>query len=337
MKNNKPLLISILVILLLAATIAAFLWGTVGVSFTTAAKVVLNHAGFSFPIADAKIDFILWEVRLPRVIMTILVGAMLSLAGLIFQGILRNALADPFILGISGGAAVGAGLAFVLGISLGFFGTPLFAFVGALIATAIVYSVSTVDGKRSPETLILAGVAIGSLAAAILALMILVSGKLQPIYFWILGSFSGVSWNEVMIVLPYALIGFILAMLFVKDLNAMLLGDETAVSLGIEVERSRTILLVVGSLLAAAAVSLVGIIGFVGLIVPHILRLIFGTNHRVLVPLSIIGGALLLVVSDLISRMVVSPTELPIGIITAFIGAPFFIYLLRRRRKRDIL
>ena len=333
MKTHKYWII-LIIILLAAAVLAAYFIGAVNVSVLDSTKVFLNHFGAQYTLADPRADFIIWEIRLPRIVLTLLVGAMLALSGLIFQGILRNALADPFIMGVSGGGAIGAAVAFTLGWVTGL---PLAAFAGALLATAIVYSVSTVDGRRSPETLILAGVAVGSLAAALLALIILVSGKLQPIYFWILGSFSAVSWREVIVIAPYAILGCFLSFFFIKDLNALLLGDEIAASLGIVVGRSRTILLVIGSLLAAAAVALVGVIGFVGLLVPHILRLIFGTNHRRLVPLSIISGALLLVVADLIARTVMVPTEIPIGIITALLGAPFFIYLLRRKRRKDIL
>jgi iron complex transport system permease protein len=196
----------------------------------------------------------------------------------------------------------------------------------------VVYKLSQVAGKSAPETLILAGVALSAFASAILSLIIILTGNLQTIYFWLLGSLSSASWSNVLTVIPYALVGLGVAYFFSKELNALLLGEEMAVTLGVEVEKTRTILITAASLMTAAAVSVAGLIGFVGLIIPHWIRLLIGPNHRMLIPVSALSGMLLMVLADTLSRTILSPLEIPIGIIMALVGAPFFLYLLRRRR-----
>lgn len=278
---------------------------------------------------------ILWQIRLPRVILAALIGLLLAISGVILQGILRNPLADPFILGISAGSALGAAAAMALGLQFVFLGmspVPLFAFIFSLAAVLVVYKLSQVAGKTSPETLILSGVALSAFCSAILSLIIIVTGNLQAIYFWLLGSLSSANWVNVITVIPYALAGTLIAYFFSKELNALLLGEEMAKTLGVEVENARLILIGAASLMTAAAVSVSGLIGFVGLIIPHWIRLIVGPNHRLLVPISALSGMLLMVIADTISRTVLSPVEIPIGIVMALLGAPFFLYLLRRRR-----
>ena len=278
---------------------------------------------------------ILWQIRLPRVILAALIGLLLAISGVILQGILRNPLADPYILGISAGSALGAAAAMALGLQFVFLGmspVPLLAFIFSLAAVLVVYKLSQVAGKTSPETLILSGVALSAFCSAILSLIIIVSGNLQAIYFWLLGSLSSANWANVITVIPYALIGTSVAYFFSKELNALLLGEEMAKTLGIEVENARLILIGAASLMTAAAVSVSGLIGFVGLIIPHWIRLIVGPNHRLLVPLSALSGMILMVIADTVSRTVISPVEIPIGIVMALLGAPFFLYLLRRRR-----
>ncbi|MFA5840236.1 MAG: iron ABC transporter permease [Candidatus Margulisiibacteriota bacterium] len=278
---------------------------------------------------------ILWQIRLPRVILAALIGILLSISGVILQGVLRNPLADPYILGISAGGAVGAAISIAIGAQFVVFGmssVPVSAFIFALIAVFIVYKLSQVAGRAAPETLILAGVALSAFASAILALIIIVSGNLQTIYFWLLGSLSSASWSNVITAVPYVLIGAGFAYFFSKELNALLLGEEMAITLGVDVEKTRLMLVGVSSLMTAAAVSVSGLIGFVGLIVPHFIRLIVGPNHKLLVPYSALSGALLMVIADAISRTVLSPIEVPIGVVMALVGAPFFLYLLRRRR-----
>jgi len=278
---------------------------------------------------------ILWQIRLPRVVLAAFIGLLLSISGVILQGILRNPLADPYILGISAGGAVGAAISIALGaqfVVLGMSSIPATAFIFALIAVVIVYKLSQVAGRTTTETLILSGVALSAFCAAILSLIIIITGNLQSIYFWLLGSLSSASWGNVVTVLPYAIIGLGIAYYFSKELNALLLGEEMAFTLGVDVENTRLVMIGVASLMTAAAVSVSGLIGFVGLIVPHWIRIIIGPNHRLLIPVSALSGMLLMVVADTISRTILSPLEIPIGIIMALVGAPFFLYLLRRRR-----
>jgi len=277
---------------------------------------------------------ILWQIRLPRVILAALVGLLLSTSGVILQGVLRNPLADPYILGISAGGALGAAISIASGASFVFWGMssiPLMAFVFSLIAVFVVYKLARVGGKTTPETLVLAGVALSAFSSAILSLIIIVRGNLQSIYFWLLGSLSSASWGNVLTVIPYALVGLAIAYFYSKELNALLLGEELAKSMGVNVEKSRLVLIGAASLMAAAAVSVSGLIGFVGLIVPHWIRLVIGPNHRFLIPVSALSGMLLMVVGDTLARTVLSPVEIPIGIVMALLGAPFFLYLLRKR------
>lgn len=285
--------------------------------------------------ADLWHSEIFWQIRLPRVLLAALIGLMLSVSGVILQGVLRNQLADPYILGISAGGALGAALSIALGaqfIVYGISSLPATAFLFSLVAVFIVYRLAQVASKTTPETLILAGVALSAFCSAILALVIIISGNLQTVYFWLLGSLSYASWSNVLTVLPYALIGMGMAYFFSKELNALLLGEEMAQTLGIDVENTRFILVGAASIMTAAAVSVSGLIGFVGLIVPHWIRLIIGPNHRNLLPVVALSGMLLMVIADTLARTLLSPLEIPVGIIMALLGAPFFLYLLRRRR-----
>lgn len=287
------------------------------------------------PLEDFSSSPIIMDIRLPRILLSAIVGMLLATSGVILQGILRNPLADPYILGVSAGAGVGAAAAITLGFSFIFLGMSpiqLLAFIFALIAVLIVYRLSQVSERTSPETLILAGVAVSAFASAVLALLIILSGQLQSIYFWLLGSFSSATWNDIYALLPYLVVGVIIAYYWSKDLNALLLGDEMAQSLGVEVDRLRLFMIITATLMTAAAVSVSGLIGFVGLIVPHFVRLISGPNHRLLVPFSALGGAVLMVLADTIARTALSPSEIPVGVVMALLGAPFFLYLLRRRR-----
>lgn len=288
-------------------------------------------------ISPAKLwgSEILWQIRFPRVVLAALVGLLLSVAGVILQGILRNPLADPYILGISAGGAVGAAISIALGaqfVILGISSVPATAFIFSLIAVFIVYKLSQVAGRAAPETLILAGVALSAFCSAILSLIIIMTGSLQSIYFWLLGSLSSATWGNVLTVIPYAVVGAGIGYFYSKELNALLLGEEMASTLGVDVENTRLILIGAASLMTAAAVSVSGLIGFVGLIIPHWIRLIIGPNHKLLIPVSALSGMLLMVMADTISRTILSPMEIPIGVIMALVGAPFFLYLLRRRR-----
>jgi iron complex transport system permease protein len=262
------------------------------------------------------------------------VGAGLSVAGATFQALLRNPLADPYILGVSSGAAVGAIIAILLGLGTFSIGLPLASFLGALLTILVVFYFGRQDGKIHPNTLLLAGVIIGSFLSALIMFFISVSQKeeLHTIIFWLMGDFSFSNPRAILIIFPYILLGFFLLYLRSRHLNLILSGEENAVQLGVDVERLKLVSYLAASLITAASVSVCGLIGFVGLIIPHSVRLIFGPDHRLLIPASAFIGASFLIASDTFARTLLAPTELPVGVITAAFGGPFFIYLLRTRR-----
>ena len=310
-KFNAVIFLSLL--FLLAAIITACVFGTVSVN----------------PFDGSSVSsFIIWQIRIPRVFLAAIVGAMLSVSGVVLQGVLLNPLSDPFILGVSAGGGLGAAIAMVF--NLPFFFVPLFAFIGAAASVLIVYQISKISGHVKPQTLILAGVAVSSFIGAFLTMIVFSSDKLRSIYFWTLGSFAFADWSYVKIAFICLLAGYAASVIFSKQLNAMQLGEYEAMSLGVDIKMIRILLLTTASLLAGVSVALCGMIGFVGLIVPHISRLIVGRNNSFVIPVSSILGAALLVTADLISRTIFIPSEVPVGIITAMLGAPFFIYLLRK-------
>jgi iron complex transport system permease protein len=282
---------------------------------------------------------IILSLRLPRAILAGLVGAGLSVSGATFQALLRNPLADPYILGVSSGAAVGAILAILLGLGTFSFGLPLISFLGALLTVLVVFYFGRQDGKIHPNTLLLAGVIIGSFLSALIMFFISVSQKeeLHTIIFWLMGDFSFSNARAILIIFPYILLGFFLLYRRSRQLNLILSGEENAVQLGVDVERLKLVSYLSASLITAASVSVCGLIGFVGLIIPHAVRLIFGPDHRLLIPASALVGASFLVASDTVARTLLAPTELPVGVITAAFGGPFFIYLLRTRKMIRIL
>ena len=326
--------IALVVVVVLAVSV-----GSVHIPFMTTIRILLSK----LPLVDISqtwqinISTIILEIRLPRVILAGLVGAALATAGATYQGLFRNPLADPYLIGVAQGASLGAVIGFLLPVtwhSLRFSIIPLLAFTGALVATAVVYTLARV-GKTVPvTTLILAGVALGSLLGSIVSYLIISSGeKMHGIIFWLMGSFSLSQWSEISIVLPYVAVGTAVIIVFARMLNVMQLDEEQAQQLGINVERLKLILLAAATLITAASVSFVGTIGFVGIITPHAVRLIWGADHRFLLPLSVLSGAIFMILADLVARTVLAPTEIPIGVITAICGAPFFLYLLRRRKK----
>ncbi|GEL78604.1 FecCD family ABC transporter permease [Tenuibacillus multivorans] len=282
-------------------------------------------------------ETIVWDIRMPRVLLGALVGAALALAGAIYQGVLRNPLADPFILGVSSGASFGASLVMVFGwqlMLLGRFTLPAVAFVSGFVSLLIVYFLSRVNHKVRLETIILAGVVVQSFVGACLSLVLSLSNEqLQTIVFWMMGSLALTDWSYNQIIFPIILMVGVLSLFFVKELNMLGLGEEVAHHSGVSVQRTRFVLLVLASIITGAAVSVSGAIGFVGLVVPHIIRLLFGADYRVILPLSIVGGAIFLVGADAFSRTILAPREIPLGVITAFLGAPFFGYLLRRAKR----
>ena len=283
---------------------------------------------FDFEVASST-ELIVQGIRLPRIILGAIVGFALALAGTVMQGFFRNPMADPSIIGVSSGAAVGAVAFIVLPLSIPF-GRTGFAFMGALVAAFVVYAIAT-DGGRTPvATLLLAGIAVQTFLGAVISFLLLHAGdNLETAVYWLMGHLHDSTWSRVGASLPIVLAFFVVLLAYARDLNVLLLGEEDAHTLGIEVERTKRILLATSSIVTAAAVSVAGVIGFVGLIVPHMMRLVVGPDHRILLPTSALAGAVFLVATDTVARS--GPAEIPVGIITAAIGAPFFLYLLRKR------
>jgi len=285
----------------------------------------------SWTVAD---EIIVLQIRLPRIILGVLVGAALSVAGVTMQGLFKNPMADPYIIGISSGAALGATLAMVWLAHVSMYIIPLMAFIFAVGAIFLVYNIARVGGRLPVGTLLLAGIAVSLFLSAITSFMMYLSGeKLHGIVFWLMGGLWASSWDHVWMVLPWICIGMLVIYVFARDMNVMLLGEEQAQHLGVEVEALKKIMMVSTSLIAAAAVSVSGIIGFVGLIIPHAVRILVGPDHRILLPSSALVGGIFLVWADTFARTIIAPTEMPVGIITALFGAPFFIYLLRKRKR----
>jgi iron complex transport system permease protein len=331
-------IVGLLAVLVVAAALATTV-GSVKIPLLTTCQVLVSKLPLVHitPVWPSGIETIILEIRLPRVILAGLVGAALATAGATYQGLFRNPLADPYLIGVAQGASLGAVIGFLLPATLHVLGlgiVPLFAFAGALVSTAIVYGLSRVGKTLPVTTLILAGVALGALLGAIVSYLIISSGEnIHGIVFWLMGSFSLTQWADVKLVLPYVVIGIGVILLYARPLNVMQLDEEQSQQLGINVERLKLVLLAAATLITAAAVSFVGIIGFIGIIIPHAVRLIWGADYRFLLPLSVLTGAIFLILADLIARTVQAPAEIPIGVITALCGAPFFLYLLRRRRK----
>lgn len=289
--------------------------------------------------ADAIATNIVWKIRMPRVVLAGLVGASLAIAGAAFQSLLKNPLADPYTLGVSSGASVGAVATLFFGISipfLGLFTLPVFSMVGALVTMLLVISFAKlVDRGMKMETIILTGIIFSSFLGSVISLMIALTGEeLRQIIGWLLGSVSMRGWSFVQMALPFVIIGTFLLWINRRELNAMLFGEERAKHLGVDVKKRKMMILIGGSMLTGTAVSVSGTIGFVGLVVPHMTRLLFGSDNRHVLPLSFINGASLLIICDLVSRTIISPTELPIGVITAFIGAPVFAFIFFKQRKK---
>ena len=331
----------LLAVLLGAAVVAAIGVGSTGIGWgavvrVLAARVLPDGWVDLGGVSDAE-QAIVWLIRTPRVLVAALAGGALGVAGTQMQGLFRNPLAEPSVIGISQGAAVGAVITFVSGLAAAsVFWLPLFAFAGALAALAAVYTVATRAGRTPPATLLLAGIALGALATAISSLLISLSvvnwQVASEIVFWMMGGLENRTWTHVWMCLPPLALGALGARWYARDLDLLLLGEETAASLGVDVERVRRTILTTAAMLTGAAVAVSGVIGFVGLIVPHMLRLVLGPSHRVLLPAAMLGGAAFLVACDLLARTIHPPAEIRLGIVTAVFGAPFFLYLLRRQR-----
>lgn len=326
--NKTGIAYAVSICVLIAAVIAGVTIGTVSIPVST----LWNRQ------ADPALSNILWNIRMPRVVLAGLVGASLAIAGAAFQGLLKNPLADPYTLGVSSGASVGAVITLFFGISipyLGIFTLPVFSMAGAFITMlAVIGFAKLVDRSMKMETIILTGIIFSSFLGSIVSLMIALTGEeLRQIIGWILGSVSMRGWDYVNMALPFILVGTLLLWLNRRELNALIFGEERAKHLGVNVKNRKMMILAGGSILTGAAVAVSGTIGFIGLVVPHMIRLVSGADHRQLLPLSFINGASLLVLCDLLSRTIISPTELPIGVITAFLGAPVFAFIFFKQRR----
>ena len=284
---------------------------------------------------DENSIYIIKNIRLPRVIMSLLCGAGLAVCGSAYQSIFQNPLSDPYILGVSSGASLGAAVAIVLGLEAFFFGIGGFAFLFALATVWIIIKIASVGNRLHTTTLLLAGISINFLIAALIAiLMVLNSENMDKIIFWTIGSMSATKFSDLWIVFVFVLIGIVVIRIYARELNSILTGNESARSLGVNVERTKKIILLFSTLMIGIIVAKSGVIGFVGLIVPHIVRILVGSDNRRIIPFSIFGGMIFMLLADILSRVLIAPSELPVGSITALIGSPFFIYLLYNAKKQ---
>ncbi len=341
-RNNYKTIIFVLTLVLLFSIGFFATIGTANVSIMDTFKII----GSRIPIINRYIDTseisdsyktIILSIRLPRVLLGVLVGASLSTAGTAFQGMLKNPMADPYVIGISSGAALGATISIVFNLNFNILGIStisIVAFLGALIAVFVVYNIAKVKNKVPVTTLLLAGIAVGQFLTAIMSfLMVIYSKDMNKIVYWTLGSLAGKGWNPLIKVSLPTILSIIMMNIFARDLNIMLTGEESAHSLGVEVEKTKVYILILGAFMTSMMVSVTGIIGFVGLIIPHIVRMIVGPDHKILLPSSALIGGIFMIFTDTIARTIISPVEIPVGIITALFGGPFFIYLLRKKKR----
>lgn len=316
--------------------------GTANVNVLDTFKIITSK----LPIIGRRIDMsnipdsyraIIWNIRLPRVLLGILVGASLSIAGAAFQGMFKNPMADPYVIGISSGAALGAAIAIILKINIDFFNISaisIFSFLGALSSVIVVYNMAKIKNKVSVTTLLLAGVAVGQFLTAVMSfLMVIYDKDMTKIIYWTMGSLAGKGWEPIIKISLPLIIAITVINFFARDLNILLMGEESAQSLGVDVDKTKIYILVLCTFITSIVVSVSGIIGFVGLIIPHIIRLLLGPDHRILLPASALLGGIFMIFADTIARTLISPVEIPVGIITALFGGPFFIYLLKSKKK----
>ena len=326
------LVIGLLLIILVSASV-----GSSSISILDSLKVIIYKIPKMNKIIDASeindIHYrIVYQIRLPRILLSGLVGGGLAVVGCAFQGLFRNPLADPHILGVSSGAALGATIAMLSGLSLNVAGlglVGLFAFIGALLTVILVYVVAGVGKNSSISNVLLTGTAVSTLLSSIVSLLMTFNREqLEKVYMWTLGSFSGASWSKILFLLIFVLVCCTSLIFYGKELNVILTGEDAALTLGINLKKVKRHIILWASLLVAACVSVSGIIGFVGLIIPHCIRLISGPNHKRLLPYSIFAGAIFMILCDTIARTIAAPSEIPVGVVTAIFGAPYFIFLL---------
>ena len=341
--DRRPFARLVIAVLIVALGCSAMLSMAWGASDASVFAVLLDWLpGAADGALSDRDRIIIYDIRLPRTVMGIMIGASLAVAGAVLQGLFRNPLADPGIIGVSAGAALGAVSVIVLGgtvlapvtYSLGIFALPVAAFAGGLAATLLLYRVATRQGRTSVATMLLAGIALGALAAAFTGLLVFVSDdrQLRDLTFWSLGSLAGATWTKIGAAGPIIAAALAAAPFLARGLNGFALGEATANHLGIPVQRFKYVAILAATAATGASVAVSGGIAFVGIVVPHLLRLLIGPDHRYLLPASAMLGAIMLLLADAVSRTIVAPAELPIGIVTAAVGAPFFLWILLRKR-----
>lgn len=335
-RERGPYLIAGLIVALVVAAVAGAAFGAFAISPGEIVGAILRRVGLSSaPAPDQLADDVFWQIRMPRVVLGIVVGASLGCAGAAMQGAFANPLAEPGIVGVSSGAVLGAVTQIVLGFApLGQWTLPAAAFSGGLVTLLVVYASARSEGRTEVITLVLSGVALNALLGAVIGLLTYVSDdeELRSITFWTLGSLAQATWPKVAAVTPLAIIGLAIGFISAAKLDLLALGDRPARHLGLAVERFRFMILVVVAVLTASAVAVSGIVLFVGLVIPHLVRMIAGPSHRYLLPASALGGALVVVLADLAARTIAAPQELPLGVLTSLVGSPFFFWQLRRTR-----
>lgn len=339
-KSIKTYLLLSIIFICLAAVFICTTIGVADISVSQTIEILFNKVtGFgNIDNLKASTIAIVWSLRFPRVLLAFLVGGALSICGVTYQGIFKNPMADPFLLGVSSGAALGATIAIVFNLSVSFLGIDMIsilAFSSAILTLLLVYNISRVGNKVPVSTLLLSGIAISQFLTAIISMFMISSVKVEQILFWTMGSMNGKSWNHLILVFPYVIIGYFILYRSHRQMDIMLLGEDTASQLGVNTDRLKLVSLIVTAFVTAATVSVTGIIGFIGLIIPHIVRMLVGPKHKKLYPYSFLIGGVLMIVCDTIARSLMKQ-EIPVGIITALFGGPFFIYLLKQKKRGGI-
>ncbi len=344
-QGGKAAFIGLGMVVLVVVIVVATAAGTTNIPLGDSVRILIDAlplVSLDQTWTEAQ-ETIMREIRLPRVVAAALVGAALSASGVVFQGVFRNPLVDPFIIGASSGAAFAAVLGFLVlpqagFIFFGFSWVPALAFAGSLITVGLVYTIARTGGRVAVTTLLLAGVAVGAFLTAVMSFIMLTQSdsqfRLGAIFSWLLGGVGTVGWDQFLLLVPFIAVGLLVVRAFAYPLNAFALGEEQAGALGVPVEWTKVALIAAGSLLTAAAVAAAGLVGFVGLVVPHVMRLIIGPDHRGLLWASVLWGAVFVVLADLAARTLLSPQEIPLGVITGIVGAPFFLVLLRQAKGR---
>lgn len=343
MRPSAIAVYAVLIAGLLAVALLATTVGAAGIPLPRLAAALGFNMANADPTMLARDELVLWSIRIPRIAVAGMIGGLLALSGAIMQGLFRNPLADPALVGVSSGGAFAAASAIVISDSawgasfrfLQFELLPVAAFAGSLLTTTILYKIASREGRTSVAIFLLAGLAIAAIANAGIGLLVFVADdrQLRDITFWLLGSLSGATWPKAALVAPVALLALLAIPLIARGLDVLVLGEAEAFHTGVDIERLKKISIVLISAMTGVAVSICGVVGFVGIVVPHLLRIVIGPGHRMLLPASVCLGAILLILADTIARVLAAPAEVPIGILTAALGAPFFLFILLRQRK----